>query len=49
MKFYAVALLRARGVLATRLRLLYLADGQVLDYAPDLDELQRFEKMFVLR
>ena len=44
MKFYAVALLRAHGVLATRLRLLYLADGQVLDYAPDLDELQRFEK-----
>ncbi|WP_347222127.1 RecB family exonuclease [Mycolicibacterium poriferae] len=47
MKFYAVALLRARGVLATRLRLLYLADGQVLDYAPDLDELQRFEKMLM--
>jgi putative RecB family exonuclease len=44
MKFYAVALLRSRGVLATRLRLLYLADGQVLDYAPDLDELERFEK-----
>ena len=44
MKFYAVALLRAHGVLATRLRLLYLADGQVLDYAPELDELQRFEK-----
>ena len=44
MKFYAVALLRSRGVLATRLRLLYLADGQVLDYSPDLDELLRFEK-----
>lgn len=44
MKFYAVALLRARGVLPTRLRLLYLADQQVLDYAPDLDELERFEK-----
>ncbi len=44
MKFYAVALLRSRGVLATRLRLLYLSDGQVLDYSPDLDELLRFEK-----
>jgi putative RecB family exonuclease len=44
MKFYAVALLRSRGVMPTRLRLLYLADGQVLDYTPDLDELLRFEK-----
>lgn len=44
MKFYAVALLRLRGVVPARLRLLYLADGQVLDYAPDLDELERFEK-----
>ncbi|OIN81607.1 RecB family exonuclease [Mycobacterium malmoense] len=44
MKFYAVALLRSRGVLPTRLRLIYLADGQVLDYAPDHDELLRFEK-----
>jgi putative RecB family exonuclease len=44
LKFYAVALLRSRGVLATRLRLLYLADGQILDYSPDLDELLRFEK-----
>ena len=44
MKFYAVALLRSRGVMPARLRLLYLADGQVLDYTPDLDELVRFEK-----
>ncbi len=44
MKFYAVALLRSRDVLATRLRLLYLADGQILDYSPDRDELLRFEK-----
>jgi putative RecB family exonuclease len=44
MKFYAVALLRSRDVLPARLRLLYLADGQVLDYTPDLDELLRFEK-----
>ncbi|BBY61106.1 RecB family exonuclease [Mycolicibacterium sarraceniae] len=44
MKFYAVALLRSRDVLATRLRLIYLADGQLLDYTPELDELLRFEK-----
>lgn len=44
MKFYAVALLRSREVLASRLRLIYLADGQVLDYSPALDELLRFEK-----
>lgn len=44
MKFYAVALLRSRGVMPSRLRLLYLADGQVLDYSPELDELLRFER-----
>ncbi|TDH56928.1 RecB family exonuclease [Mycobacterium eburneum] len=44
MKFYAVALLRSRGVLPTRLRLIYLADGQLLDYSPDHEELLRFEK-----
>ena len=41
---YARILLRSRGVLATRLRLIYLADGQLLDYSPELDELLRFEK-----
>ncbi|MGW0158879.1 RecB family exonuclease [Mycobacterium sp. NPDC003323] len=44
MKFYAVALWRSRGVLPARLRLIYLADGQVLDYSPDVDELTRFER-----
>src|SRR5689334_16465839 len=44
MKFYAVALLRSRGVLPARLRLIYLADGQVLDYPPDADDLLRFER-----
>ncbi len=43
MKFYAVALWRSRGVLPARLRLIYLADGQLLDYSPDPDELVRFE------
>lgn len=44
MQFYAVALFRSRGVPPTRLRLIYLADGQLLDYSPDRDELLRFEK-----
>lgn len=44
MKFYAVAILRSRGVVPARLRLIYLADGQILDYRPDLDELLRFER-----
>lgn len=44
MKFYAVALFRSRGVPPTRLRLIYLADGQLLDYSADRDELLRFEK-----
>jgi len=47
MKFYAVALLRSRGVLPARLRLIYLADGQLLDYSPDYDELLRFEKTLI--
>lgn len=47
MKFYAVTLFRSRDVLPTRLRLIYLADGQVLDYSPDRDELLRFEKTLI--
>jgi len=43
-KFYAVALLRLRGAPPARLRLLYLADGEILDYSPDAGELVRFEK-----
>ena len=34
MKFYAVAMWRGRGVVPSRLRLLFLGDGQVLDYTP---------------
>ncbi|WP_408066337.1 RecB family exonuclease [[Mycobacterium] nativiensis] len=47
MKFYAVALLRSREVLPARLRLIYLADGQLLDYSPDHAELLRFEKTLI--
>lgn len=42
MKFYALMLLRTRGVVPAQLRLLYLSDGEILTYAPDHDELQRF-------
>ncbi len=44
MKFYALALLRIRGVVPRQLRLLYLADRQVLSYTPDEAELIRFER-----
>lgn len=44
MKFYAVVLWRTRGVVPHQLRLIYLQDGQVLTYAPDADELARFER-----
>lgn len=42
MKFYALAILRTRGVVPHRLQLMYLADGQQLHYTPDRDELERF-------
>lgn len=44
MKFYAVVLWRIRGVVPHQLRLIYLADGQVLTYSPDEAELARFER-----
>src|SRR5262249_27012515 len=47
MKFYALALLRIRGVVPRQLRLLYLADQQVLSYIPDEAELVRFERTLV--
>ncbi len=42
MKFYALALMRLRGVVPSQLRLLYLADAEALTYTPDADELRRF-------
>jgi putative RecB family exonuclease len=44
MKFYALVLLRTRGVLPRQLRLLYLADQQSLSYAPEEAELDRFQR-----
>ncbi|MEW2382256.1 PD-(D/E)XK nuclease family protein [Micromonospora sp. NPDC047707] len=47
LKFYALVLWRTRGVVPRVLRLLYLRDGEVCDYAPDADELVRFERTVV--
>jgi putative RecB family exonuclease len=44
LKFYALIVLRTRGILPTQLRLIYLADEQILTYAPDEEELLRFER-----
>jgi putative RecB family exonuclease len=47
MKFYALVLLRTRGVVPHQLRLMYLADRQSLSYTPDEAELIRFERTLV--
>jgi putative RecB family exonuclease len=44
MKFYALVLWRTRGVIPRQLKLMYLADTDTLTYAPDADELDRFER-----
>ena len=44
MKFYALVLWRIRGVVPRQLRLMYLADSDTLTYAPDAEELVRFER-----
>ena len=44
MKFYALVLWRTRGVVPRQLRLIYLADIDTLSYAPDAEELIRFER-----
>lgn len=47
LKFYALVLLRSRGVLAHQLRLMYLGDGESLALRPGRDELERFERTLV--
>jgi putative RecB family exonuclease len=47
LKFYALVLWRTRGVVPKVLRLLYLKDAEVIDYAPDEQELERFERTLV--
>jgi putative RecB family exonuclease len=44
LKFYALVLWRTRGIVPRVLRLLYLKDAEICDYAPDRDELVRFER-----
>ncbi|WP_338080047.1 RecB family exonuclease [Antrihabitans stalactiti] len=44
MKFYALVILRTRGIVPKQLRLLYLADAEILTYEPDEGELLRFER-----
>jgi putative RecB family exonuclease len=44
LKFYALVLWRIHGVVPRVLRLLYLRDTEVCDYAPDAEELLRFER-----
>ncbi|WP_072801821.1 RecB family exonuclease [Rhodococcoides yunnanense] len=45
MKFYALVIMRMRGIVPAQLKLMYLADKQSLTYTPDEGELQRFERM----
>jgi putative RecB family exonuclease len=47
LKFYALVLWRTRGVVPRTLRLLYLKDAEACDYAPDMEELTRFERTLV--
>lgn len=44
MKFYALLILRTRGVVPDQLKLMYLADAKDLILAPREDELLRFEQ-----
>jgi putative RecB family exonuclease len=44
LKFYALVLWRTRGVVPRVLRLLYLKDAEACDYAPEVEELERFER-----
>nr|WP_296767387.1 RecB family exonuclease [Rhodococcus sp. (in: high G+C Gram-positive bacteria)] len=45
MKFYALVVMRMRGIVPSQLKLMYLADKQSLTYTPDEGELVRFERM----
>ncbi|MGH8793668.1 MAG: RecB family exonuclease [Stackebrandtia sp.] len=44
LKFYALVLWKTRGTLPRMLRLLYLKDSSVIDYAPDEDEIRGVER-----
>lgn len=44
LKFYALMLFRLRDVVAARLRLMYLGDGNLLEFTPDRSGLEAFER-----
>lgn len=44
LKFYALMILRTRGVVPAQLKLLYLGNGRELTYVPDENELRAFER-----
>jgi putative RecB family exonuclease len=44
LRFYALVLWRTTGVLPRQLRLYYLADREILDYAPDIADLESLER-----
>ena len=44
MKFYALVIWRARGVIPRMLQLMYLADGEVLRYSPDEADLRATQR-----
>jgi putative RecB family exonuclease len=44
LKFYALVLWRRSGTVPTLLQLMYLRDGQVLRYRPDVDDLRATER-----
>jgi putative RecB family exonuclease len=47
LKFYALVLWRTRGVVPRVLRLVYLRNSEILDYSPEAEELERFERTLV--
>ncbi|HEY7173619.1 MAG TPA: PD-(D/E)XK nuclease family protein, partial [Micromonosporaceae bacterium] len=47
LKFYALVLWRTRGVVPSVLRLIYLKDTEICDFAPSADELERFERTLI--
>jgi putative RecB family exonuclease len=47
LKFYALVLWRTRGIVPAVLRLVYLKDREICDFAPDAEELVRFERTLV--
>ena len=47
LKFYALVLWRTRGVVPSVLRLVYLRDGEICDFTPDAEELDRFERTLI--